>query len=31
MKHALFFWVFFYGLELEISGGGGEENGREEK
>lgn len=25
------FWFFFYGLELEVSGGGGEENGREEK
>ena len=25
----LFF--FFFGLELEVSGGGGEENGREEK
>lgn len=27
----VFLVFFFYGLELEISGGGGEENGREEK
>lgn len=37
MKHELFLGVFFgfvfffFGLELEVSGGGGEENGREEK
>lgn len=36
MKHELFLgvffgFVFFFGLELEVSGGGGEENGREEK